>query len=133
MGVVVLPRSLTELFPAREGRPALPRRVAFYGFGAGGAEAGPDGAAVGSGGEAAGPHGPDAEGVDGRLVPGTVGDLIEFLDRTWPGLLDRLCEPGPVLRAYINVYVDGEPAAIDTPVPLEATVHVLPAVAGGDR
>lgn len=100
MGVVVLPRSLTELFPAREGRPALPRRVSFYGFG---------------------------EGGEGH----TVGDLIEHLEQSWPGLRDRLCEPGPVLRAYINVYVDGEPAAIDTPVSEEATVHVLPAVAGG--
>jgi len=103
MGVVVLPRSLTELFPARDGRPALPRRVSVFPFGEDGGEA----------------------------VSPTVGDLIEHLDRTWPGLRDRLCEPGPVLRAYINVYVDGEPASIDTPVPESATVHVLPAVAGG--
>ena len=28
------------------------------------------------------------------------------LDERWPGLRDRLCEPGPALRPHIHVYVD---------------------------
>ena len=39
---------------------------------------------------------------------GTVDEAIERLDERWPGLRDRLCEPGPVLRHHINVYVDRE-------------------------
>ncbi len=40
----------------------------------------------------------------------TVDEAIERLDEQWPGLRDRLCEPGPVLRRHINVYVDRERA-----------------------
>ena len=61
----------------------------------------------------------------------TVGKVIEALDRRWPGVRDRLCDPGPELRAFINVYVDGLPADLSTATPTDCTVHVLPAVAGG--
>jgi len=61
----------------------------------------------------------------------TVGELIDGLDARWPGMRDRLCVPGPALRVYINVYVDGQPADLASDVPGTATVHILPAVAGG--
>ena len=61
----------------------------------------------------------------------TVGELIEDLDRRWPGIRDRLCLPGPRLREFINAYVDGQPATIDSPAGPGSTVHILPAVAGG--
>ncbi|MFI5262311.1 MAG: MoaD/ThiS family protein [Candidatus Limnocylindrales bacterium] len=61
----------------------------------------------------------------------TVDEVIVALDATWPGVRDRLCEPGPALRPFINVYVQGEPADLAAPVPSGATVHILPAVAGG--
>jgi molybdopterin synthase sulfur carrier subunit len=44
----------------------------------------------------------------------TVGEAIARLDDRWPGVRDRLCEPGPVLRPHINVFVDRERAALDT-------------------
>lgn len=62
---------------------------------------------------------------------GTVRELIEGLDARWPGMRDRLCDPGPVLREYINVYVDGESAELSSPVTERTVVHVLLAVAGG--
>ncbi len=65
------------------------------------------------------------------VAAGSVGSVIGELDARWPGVRDRLCEPGPVLREYINVYVNGEPARIDTALPEGSTVHILPAVAGG--
>jgi len=61
----------------------------------------------------------------------TVGELIAELDARWPGLADRLCESGPVLREYINVFVDRQPAGLATPTEPTTVVHVLPAVAGG--
>jgi ThiS family. len=61
----------------------------------------------------------------------TVAELISRLDARWPGLNDRLCDAGPVLREYINVFVDGERADLATPLGPDAVVHVLPAVAGG--
>jgi sulfur-carrier protein len=76
------------------------------------------------------------------LVPGaehrttidgaTVGELISGLDARWPGIADRLCDAGPVIRDHINVFVDGERTkALDQPVAPGATVHFIPAIAGG--
>jgi molybdopterin synthase sulfur carrier subunit len=65
--------------------------------------------------------------VDGA----TVGAMLELLDRTVPGLRDRLVEAGPRLRPHINVFVDGEPGDLSTPLGPSAVVHVLPAVSGG--
>jgi molybdopterin synthase sulfur carrier subunit len=61
----------------------------------------------------------------------TIEQLIRQLDGRWPGMWDRLCEPGPRIREWINVYVDGERAAIDATLGPSSVVHVIPAVAGG--
>jgi len=61
----------------------------------------------------------------------TVADVIGALDGHWPGVRDRLCESGSALREFINVYVDGSPANLATPVAPGSTVHILPAMAGG--
>lgn len=62
---------------------------------------------------------------------GDVRDLIIALDATYPGVLDRVCEPGPRIRPFINLFVDGVRADMDTPVAPASVVHVVPAVAGG--
>jgi molybdopterin converting factor small subunit len=65
-------------------------------------------------------------------VPGeSVGDLIGALDASIPGLRDRLVESGPRLRPHINVFIDGEPGDLASPVAPASVVHVLPAVSGG--
>lgn len=61
----------------------------------------------------------------------TVAQLIDALDRRWPGVRDRLCQRSDALREFINVYVDGLPAEMSTPLEPTSTVHILPAVAGG--
>jgi sulfur-carrier protein len=61
----------------------------------------------------------------------TVGDAIDYLDAEWPGLRDRLCEPGPLLRRHIHVYVDSERAALDTPLDTRSRVDVIAAISGG--
>ena len=61
----------------------------------------------------------------------TVDAAIERLDQRWPGLRDRLCEPGPVLRPHINVYVDRERAALDTALEADSRVDVIAAISGG--
>jgi len=67
-----------------------------------------------------------------EIEAATLADLIEQLDARWPGMRDRLCEPGPQLREHINVFVDGERERdLDTPLSGSAVVHVIPAVAGG--
>jgi molybdopterin converting factor small subunit len=61
----------------------------------------------------------------------TVDDAIVQLDAQWPGLRDRLCEPGPVIRRHIHVYVDRERAALDTPIDERSRVDVISAISGG--
>jgi molybdopterin synthase sulfur carrier subunit len=62
---------------------------------------------------------------------GTVGEAIERLEGQWPGLRDRLCEPGPLLRRHIHVYVDQERATLDTPLDDRSRVDVIAAISGG--
>jgi molybdopterin synthase sulfur carrier subunit len=61
----------------------------------------------------------------------TVGEAIERLERKWPGLRDRLCEPGPLLRRHIHVYVDRERATLETPLEQSSRVDVIAAISGG--
>ena len=72
-------------------------------------------------------------GAERRVIAegATVGEVIGSLDARWPGVRDRLCERPTTLREFINVYVDGEPAGLETSVGTGSTVHILPAVAGG--
>jgi len=61
----------------------------------------------------------------------SVIQAIERLDERWPGMRDRLCQPGPTLRPHINVYVDRERAGLDTPLEPGSRVDVLAAISGG--
>jgi molybdopterin converting factor small subunit len=66
-----------------------------------------------------------------ELEAATVDQAIDRLDERWPGLRDRLCEPGPSLRRHINVYVDSERAELDTPLQERSRVDVIAAISGG--
>ncbi len=66
-----------------------------------------------------------------QVEAGTVGAVVDELDRRWPGLRDRLCEPGPLLRGHIHVYVDRERATLDTPLDRGSRVDVVAAISGG--
>jgi molybdopterin converting factor small subunit len=61
----------------------------------------------------------------------TVVDAIDELDARWPGLRDRLCEPGPIIRPHIHVYVNGERAQLDTSIDANARIDVIAAISGG--
>ena len=75
------------------------------------------------------------------LVPGlprrvevdaaTVAEALDRLEERWPGLRDRVCEPGPALRPHIHVYVQGERARLDTPLEAGSRVDVIAAISGG--
>jgi sulfur-carrier protein len=61
----------------------------------------------------------------------TVDDAISKLDERWPGVRDRLCEPGPTLRQHINVYVDRDRASLETALEAGSRVDVIAAISGG--
>ena len=65
------------------------------------------------------------------MASGTVASIIDELDASIPGLRARLVQEGPSLRPHINVFVDGEPGDLETPVGGTSVVHVIPAVSGG--
>jgi len=61
-----------------------------------------------------------------------VHGVIDELERRWPGLRDRLCEPGrATLRMHIHVYVDRERASLDTHLGPHSRVDVVAAISGG--
>ena len=62
---------------------------------------------------------------------GSVDEAIARLDERWPGIRDRLCQPGPALRPHINVYVDRERATLETALAPDSRVDVLAAISGG--
>jgi molybdopterin converting factor small subunit len=73
---------------------------------------------------------PDAE-REIEITARTVGDVIAALDERWPGMRDRLCDSTPRVRRHINVFVEGQRAALDTPVRSGTKVYILTAISGG--
>ena len=66
-----------------------------------------------------------------ELEAATVAEAIDRLEERWPGLRDRLCEPGPALRRHIHVYVEGHRADLDTPLDDRSRMDVITAISGG--
>lgn len=66
---------------------------------------------------------------------GTVQELLQDLERQFPGLKDRLCDPQGKLRRFVNVYVNEEDIRFlkqeATPVKDGDEVSIIPAIAGG--
>ena len=65
----------------------------------------------------------------------TVRQMIEDLERQYPGMRERLCDDTGEIRRFVNVFVGDEDIrflkGLDTPLPTDAQVSIIPAVAGG--
>ncbi len=72
-------------------------------------------------------------GVPRRLTvqAGSIREMVAALDADWPGMGDRIVDSTPAIRRHMNVFVDGERAALDTPLRPGAQVFVLTAISGG--
>lgn len=70
-----------------------------------------------------------------ELDPGTIGELVDQLDRRYPGMKGQLLTEGGQLHRFVNVYVNDEDARyldkLETRVAEGDTVSLLPSVAGG--
>lgn len=66
---------------------------------------------------------------------GSVGEMIEHLNSSHPGIKDRLCDEKGELRRFINIYVNEEDIRFltgkDTPLKEGDEVSIVPAIAGG--
>jgi molybdopterin synthase sulfur carrier subunit len=66
---------------------------------------------------------------------GTLGDVLEDLDRRYAGIKARILDDQGELRRFVNVYVGNDDVrfleGLATATPDGAQVSVIPAVAGG--
>lgn len=66
---------------------------------------------------------------------GNVRELIDDLERQFPGIRERLCDETGAIRRFVNVFIGEEDIrfleGIDTPIDEGAQVSIVPAVAGG--
>jgi molybdopterin synthase sulfur carrier subunit len=75
---------------------------------------------------------PDAPPRHLDVEADTLIELVNRLEERWPGMRDRVCEPGPQLREHINVFVDGRRERdLGASLSDGSVVHIIPAVAGG--
>jgi molybdopterin synthase sulfur carrier subunit len=68
---------------------------------------------------------------------GTVRELLDDLTNRFPAIRGHLFDAGGELNRFVNVYVNNEDVrlgeGLETAVTPEATVIVLPAMAGGSK
>jgi molybdopterin synthase sulfur carrier subunit len=67
------------------------------------------------------------------IAGGSVGELLRELEREHPETSGWILDERGVLRRHINVFVNGELGALQTPVADDDRVEVLPALSGGSR
>ena len=65
----------------------------------------------------------------------TIGEVIDNLDRAYPGLKERVCDETGAVRRFVNIYVGGEDIRFledkATPVNEADEISIVPAIAGG--
>ncbi|TWH34209.1 MULTISPECIES: MoaD/ThiS family protein [unclassified Aminobacter] len=66
-----------------------------------------------------------------ELEAASVREVIDELDRRWPGMRDRICDTRPAIRKHMNVFVDGERSTLSTPLKHGADVFIITAISGG--
>ena len=65
----------------------------------------------------------------------TVKELIENLERQFPGMKERICDEAGAIRRFVNIYVNEEDVRFlqrdATPLKDGDEVSIIPAIAGG--
>ena len=65
----------------------------------------------------------------------TIQDVIDNLEKEYPGLKERICDEKGELRRFVNVYLNDEDIRFaqgkSTPVKDGDEISVIPAIAGG--
>jgi molybdopterin synthase sulfur carrier subunit len=65
----------------------------------------------------------------------TVAELLDDVERRFPGLKERVCDPDGQIRRFVNVFINGEnirdQQGVNTPVNAGDEIGIIPAMAGG--
>lgn len=75
-------------------------------------------------------------GSDEVLIEGAnVAELIENLEKNYPGLKERICEADGKLRRFVNLYLNDEDIRfkknMETELKENDELSIIPAIAGG--
>ncbi len=64
-----------------------------------------------------------------------IGELLDNLDKAFPGLKERVCDEDGKVRRFVNIFVNGEDIRFleekATPVAEADEISIVPAIAGG--
>ncbi|MBU3758924.1 MAG: MoaD/ThiS family protein [Candidatus Omnitrophica bacterium] len=70
-----------------------------------------------------------------EIQAATVRELMEALEKNYPGIKERLCEPSGKIRRFVNVYLNEEDIRFlsqeDTSIKDGDEISIVPAIAGG--
>jgi molybdopterin synthase sulfur carrier subunit len=65
----------------------------------------------------------------------TIREVINSLERNYPGLKERICDEQDNIRRFVNIFLNDEDIRFlnesETPVKLGDEVSIVPAIAGG--
>lgn len=65
----------------------------------------------------------------------TVGEVVDDLERQYPGVKSRLCDDKGEVRRFVNIFLADEDIrflqGLKTPVEEGAQISIVPAIAGG--
>ena len=64
-----------------------------------------------------------------------IGELLDNLDKAFPGLKERICDETGNVRRFVNIFVNDEDIRFleekATPVKESDEISIVPAIAGG--
>lgn len=65
----------------------------------------------------------------------TIGDVLDNLNTSFPGLFERICDDSGNVRRFVNIFVNDEDIRFlqekATPVKEGDEISIVPAIAGG--
>jgi molybdopterin synthase sulfur carrier subunit len=75
---------------------------------------------------------------DQEVVPAegsTIGEILDQLDKSFPGLGERICDENGNVRRFVNIFLNDEDIRFldnkATPVSESDEISIVPAIAGG--
>ncbi|MBI2412268.1 MAG: MoaD/ThiS family protein [Deltaproteobacteria bacterium] len=76
-------------------------------------------------------NGSDEVAAEGR----NISEIIENLEKNYPGLKERICEADGKLRRFVNIYLNDEDIRfkknLETELKENDELSIIPAIAGG--
>ncbi len=73
--------------------------------------------------------------VEVDVIASTIAELVENLDKKYPGIKERICDEKGKIRRFVNIYLNEEDIRFldkeDTALKDNDEISIVPAIAGG--